>query len=333
MSIAIEILKAVRGEQSALSLSKELGFDTNKVYRWESGHARLTWKDFITLVKIKKTFDQRRFYDLTLFVGNIESFDDITNYFLNEGSLEKLKGKMDISSSQIKKWCKEDASPDADVVFAIFEVSKFSLKGLVKVFGGDNVAPENFLDKVAEEEVEISYYKICPFFGTFRCFIAKNSFLTLEQLTVRMLETFGIPITAAQKMVLDLEHAGFLTRDENELFYQVNSKKNVHTALDVDKKSVLNIIKSWASLSFDKMSREESFDEDKIRLGFSEVIIPEEATDEVLNLWIETYKKLHEIQDKYKDCEADKAYVFTSQLIRSDNEKIYNYFSSSDNSF
>src|SRR5210317_1938034 len=56
--IASEIIRSLRGDLSQEQLNRKLGFKTNQVYRWEKGHAKVDWEDFILLSqKLKLDLD------------------------------------------------------------------------------------------------------------------------------------------------------------------------------------------------------------------------------------------------------------------------------------
>jgi hypothetical protein len=326
MSLSIELLKIIRSDQSAMSLSRELGFKSNQVHRWERGHASFTWHDLLLLTYTKKTYDEDLFYNSTLFTGDINSVKDIVNHFMDKQSRESFLSSKNIQKQRFNKWIKNESSPNADIVLEIFLFSRVSLKNITQSLVTGYDIPDDLFEAFSTETKVTNYYKICPWLSSLYTYITNSDKMNLHDLSENIMKVFGFSMNYIQTTVLDLELAGFLTRDENECILLNFNMMDSQIPLNKEKELLINIIESWTKYTLDICKSNVEYPKDHFRLGYKDIIIPESAKDEVLSVWFDAYKKIQEIQDKYKNHKPERTYVYVSAMTRVDNDKINSYF-------
>lgn len=97
-NLAAEFVRALRGADTQIELSRALGYTFNQIAKWENGEKKLMWSDLIQLCKQKK-LDLQRALKLTFDSDRITEFDQTL-------LLEELCGNEPIT--EFAKRCGED---------------------------------------------------------------------------------------------------------------------------------------------------------------------------------------------------------------------------------
>jgi transcriptional regulator with XRE-family HTH domain len=116
--VSKEILQSLRGRQSARAFSQKLGYASNQFSRWESGHSRFSWLDFVDLCQRLKApltevwLDQDYGY-------KPENISHLLKFIAPKRSANDIAKICRVSPLTVKRWNKEDAIPSADMIFQL----------------------------------------------------------------------------------------------------------------------------------------------------------------------------------------------------------------------
>jgi transcriptional regulator with XRE-family HTH domain len=129
--ISLEILKSLRGKRSARAFSKQLGFTSNQVGRWESRHARFTWHDFLYVCKKMNVPFPQYVEETWFYFEPVTDVKKLTRFLLSGDNITSLSKAWGVSRPTLNRWLKGKPSPPAGIILALIEEGPLSLDALV----------------------------------------------------------------------------------------------------------------------------------------------------------------------------------------------------------
>ncbi len=115
MNISKNFLVSLRGRQSARALSQKLGYSSNQISRWESGHSRFSWSDFLDLCERLELPLQEAFTEME-FHSTPDDLKAILQYFVPGKKTQEIAKICGVSALTIQRWQKKTISPLADKI-------------------------------------------------------------------------------------------------------------------------------------------------------------------------------------------------------------------------
>ena len=137
-SVAVNFIKASRGDLSAINASIRCGFKGNQFSRWENGYSQALWSDMLDCLDL---LNLPILKSMQIVVPTIQS-ENLTEYSQH---LIKTAGKISctktlkISSSTFDRWKTGKKSPSLEEMLVIFEMNGVLYYFLKSLFGDQNV--------------------------------------------------------------------------------------------------------------------------------------------------------------------------------------------------
>lgn len=122
MKISKQVLISLRGRQSARVVSQKLGYNSNQFSRWESGHSRFSWNDFLDVCARHKLPLQAALLDME-FHGKADDVKALFQYLLPSRTPADIAKLCGVSKLTVQRWISNKISPAADVIFDLFTIS------------------------------------------------------------------------------------------------------------------------------------------------------------------------------------------------------------------
>lgn len=114
-----EMLRALRGRRSQSSMSRRLGYASNRMHAWETGHASLKWDEFESICRLCKA-DLAKAIE-TAFRLKPEScgWHDLVITFAGKIREDVLARKLGVSQKTARRWLKGEQEPQVEDLLAM----------------------------------------------------------------------------------------------------------------------------------------------------------------------------------------------------------------------
>jgi transcriptional regulator with XRE-family HTH domain len=122
-----EILLAVRGRLSQVQLSRKLGLSSNKVHRWESQLAPMSWLEFCDLCEVLKLGLKDACRTVLAYDGKPTDVRALTAHLLGKTQNAELAKRFGVSASMISRWRSGKITPSLAQILHFIDNSFFSL--------------------------------------------------------------------------------------------------------------------------------------------------------------------------------------------------------------
>jgi transcriptional regulator with XRE-family HTH domain len=319
------ILKEIRGDKSALALSKELGFSSNKYHRWESGHAKLYWDDFIFICKFSKNLNQKYFRDTTLYDGDLLDVAHLFKYFVGDNFIPDFLKSIKVSKATYTKWINKESSPSVETVFKMFHYGNRTISSLLPTFS--TKSKSEIPQSLNNEEEKVSLWKRYPYLSIGHFFVMQNLDLDYHQMAGKMSSSLRIPINEVQHFILDLEFHGIIKKTP-EGNYEPCEQNDQRFSLSHQPETLKTIIHAMSNFSFNQIYRLDEISDKSLRIGTTEIFVPKEGVDELIEIWVESYNKINALSKKYENTPPTTAkhFSFTSMLCKTNDQPVGPYF-------
>ena len=120
----------IRGEQSQIAFNRSLGFNSNRIHKWESLERKLKWSDFVQLCQYRQIpIREALFQSLGLSENSnldISSASQVLNLFIENhtnANPTSLSQKLNVHPSTLYRWQTNKTEPDLLTMLNIFNLS------------------------------------------------------------------------------------------------------------------------------------------------------------------------------------------------------------------
>jgi len=226
-TVVRELLRSLRGKRSQLALSRRLGYSFNQVGKWESGHTKIRWDEFVRLSGLCKSPLDQALTNHYKYKGTAANCDAIIKNLIGSERVSTIAKKTGFSRHSLAKWLKKSAFPTVPEMFRLLLLYRGGDDHLVS-FIGSLVSSIDELPSIAPEyrqrvkQIELSYQH--PWLAAVKDCLSLQSYQRLEKHREGFVSRCLRISTAEEKMALDfLTEVGVLTFSKGK--YQVTGKK------------------------------------------------------------------------------------------------------------
>jgi hypothetical protein len=117
--LASELVRALRGKRSQISLSRKLGYRTNQLYRWEAGLRTISWADFVTLCHAVEAPLGAQLKSVLFFSGKPSGGSGLVKYLMKELPVSRVSSLTGLSRFSISRWVSQKTEPGLSEVLQL----------------------------------------------------------------------------------------------------------------------------------------------------------------------------------------------------------------------
>ncbi len=126
--IQSDLVKKMRGSESQLSLSRKMGFKSNRVNKWETHQRQMKWSDFVYFCQFQKIpIESALRFCLKIMNSDFkyESASDVIQFFFKLYGFENhmtVARRLRIHYSILQRWLSGRVEPDLEAMLSIFDL-------------------------------------------------------------------------------------------------------------------------------------------------------------------------------------------------------------------
>lgn len=242
-----EIIDEILKNRKTTSISKKMGFNFDKVARWQNGSKQLRWDEFCELCKHTKTPLLETLNDIGFFVtdfkGTLSIVKHVKNYF-HQYTVKEFSDLLDINFSTANRIIKEESYPDLEFILRLIDLKKDFLPVFI-----------NSLIRKKDENLA-SHLKY-PWMPAVANSMVMKSFRELPAYSASWIASFlGITETEVELAVKEFVKLGLIVKDGPH--YQRAPSAPTHKVITVGKTGIWeetnSLIKYWTKFIYKKMS-------------------------------------------------------------------------------
>jgi transcriptional regulator with XRE-family HTH domain len=156
-----ELLRALRGRRSQRALSQRLGYSFNQVAKWESGHKKILWNEFVDLCTATKTPLAKSLASHYKYSGESSDASQIISMLIqvNGKSTSAIGRQLEISRHSLSSWLKSKSYPSVHEVLhllSLYRGGKPHVISFVASLVGNSAMLPSIGDVVAQREGQIA---------------------------------------------------------------------------------------------------------------------------------------------------------------------------------
>ncbi|TNF00954.1 MAG: XRE family transcriptional regulator [Deltaproteobacteria bacterium] len=158
--VVSQIVRELRGDLSQEQLNRKLGFKSNQVYRWEKGHAKVDWDDFILLSKKLKLDLNLLLRSYFRFNGSAEDIPSLFDHLFAGQSLSRISKRVGISEGKLRRLSNGQTSITLDdFLKVIFGLDRMESLAFVHELAGNKTLASLKEEKKLMDNIVKSYFK------------------------------------------------------------------------------------------------------------------------------------------------------------------------------
>lgn len=210
-----ETIIALRGSLSQEQLNRKLGFQTNQIARWESGHAKVSWRLFIQLCNavkapLKDSLKLHLFYD-----QDIDDVKKLLSHLCNGLTRKTLASRLNLSTSQLSRILNGQSPLSVQTLFSLIEFGPYSLVDFVGHLTSANTPAciQKEKNRIAREK-EIHFSK--PWAAAIILLIMTNEYRSLKKHSDKFFaKKLSVPEAEVKTALRELEEIGVVSLQKN----------------------------------------------------------------------------------------------------------------------
>lgn len=140
-SMACEIVRSLRGNQSQMALSRALGFSFNQVHRWESGVTLISWSDYIRFARECKVDPTHQLRQTLRYQGDAEDLPRLLLFITSSRDQSTVARLSGISRFSLSRWLNGSSDPKLRDVLRLFSTMTVAFPELLQSLAGDRPLP------------------------------------------------------------------------------------------------------------------------------------------------------------------------------------------------
>lgn len=101
--LAQQLIRAMRGDKSQEWLNKRLATNSNVIHRWEKGHSKASWEDFVSLCQVLKIDLQKQMLSYFRYQESLEDTVSILSHLFSNKKLNDIAETSGIKISKLRR--------------------------------------------------------------------------------------------------------------------------------------------------------------------------------------------------------------------------------------
>ena len=289
-SVAIEILKSLQGKLSSAHYSRKLGYKSNQVSRWSSGHSVFTWDDLCRVCEHHKIDFQAKLEKYTILNGDSKSFATLIKFYLPQHGVRSLANLANVSVSTMKRWLEGKNSPPANAVFSLVKSSHISFSKFVTSFFNDKKQMNRRISRLLAEENDLEeIWPVYPWADVLICLLPNPPYCYARDNLAEMISSeIDLDEAIVSDLLQRLERSGALKWSNTKEKFVVEAKKIQDVSGAEENLGIC--IKFWQRFHSIRTSSHDY--RNKGLATFANIAVPESRARELEELYI---KFLHQV--------------------------------------
>lgn len=151
--MATEIVKSLRGAQTQMALSRQLGYKFNQVHRWETGITFPSWSDYVRTAKECQVEPTAQLRASLGYQGEAEDFRSLLLYLASNRNMSTIARLSRISRFSLGRWLHASSEPKfRDVLQLIAKLTPHIHETAQALAGGRQLTVTNLLTQFPKTE-------------------------------------------------------------------------------------------------------------------------------------------------------------------------------------
>ncbi|MEN0059367.1 MAG: hypothetical protein AAGB31_11080 [Bdellovibrio sp.] len=315
MKISKQMLISLRGRHSARAFSQKLNYNSNQISRWESGHSRMSWSDFLDLCDRLKLPLNAAFAEME-FHQSPTDIKALFQYLLPGRKSEELAKVCGVSKLTVQRWFNKRLSPPVDLIFNIFGTSGTPLGPFLQPLLSSKKTSPALTKFLAAEQDRLSTMIETPWTIAIACLCLLDQFkgLNLDRITSQISKQTGISNLQVKDLVHRLIRTRLLSFDIEKNQFSV-SQGPTHFEFRDSFQSFMNGVQFWAQFSRTLIDQKTEKDRGENHISYLIFNCQSREVQKIHEKIINLYKELTEIsqQAEYSGS-ADRTFALNMHL-------------------
>ncbi|MFG1482783.1 hypothetical protein ABMA79_12240 [Halobacteriovorax sp. HFRX-2_2] len=98
-----QLIRSIRGEKSQEWVNQKLGASSNIIHRWEKGHSKASWEDFLKFCSIFNIDVEAILMSYLRFNDDVTKTDKLLEHIFSHKSLSDISNSCQISASKLRR--------------------------------------------------------------------------------------------------------------------------------------------------------------------------------------------------------------------------------------
>lgn len=157
--LARELLVAVRGKLSQVQLNRKMKFRSNQIHRWETGTAKISWKEFCTLALASGVPLESACEEFLCFSYTPANAPKLIAHLAgpaNQTEVAKIAG---VSRSMVSRWLAGKIDPSLEQILLLIDASTWPFPSFVGALAGEKKLPSMEAELIAQQKERELHYR------------------------------------------------------------------------------------------------------------------------------------------------------------------------------
>lgn len=295
MDLGIEILICLQGKRSSLAFSQRLGYKSNIVHRWRSGHSTFTWRNLLTVCARQKIPVRKKLEDATVLNADPSNLQRLLKFYLPNSNNASLAKAFGVVPSTISKWLKGSSSPPAHAVFEVLKTSKVSWEQIVSAFLPDKIESDYLQELLGIQKSQNILLEHPRLEALLAIALTREVSKDKNGLAKNISDATGFPQSVIQSDIEKLKTAKLLNWSKTKKRY-VGSSQDADLSYSRD--HVIRALKFWSSYHL-HLATDEQYN-NKVLYAFATVSVAKEDMEKVRAIHLSFLNQLMELSNPDK---------------------------------
>lgn len=153
--LAQQLIRSIRSDKSQEWVNQRLGSSSNIVHRWEKGHSKASWEDFLKFCEVFRIDMKFIFLSYLRFQGGPDEVGELLNFLFSNKSLTDVSKSSGFAASKLRRLKNEETNLTLnDFLQIIFGFDDMESMALVYDLAANNSIP--LLDESNKKRIEIT---------------------------------------------------------------------------------------------------------------------------------------------------------------------------------
>lgn len=305
-----EVLMAMRGRLSQVQLSRKLGFNSNKVHRWESQLAPLSWHEFCDFCEALKLRVKEACRTTLAYEGKPRETAALTTHLFGQNRNVDLANRFGVSASMVSRWKTGKVVPSLAQVLQFIDHSFFSLPQFIgKLVPIEKVRSLQMRLELEREERELHYDN--PWIAALLLYMRTIEYDGLAKHDSTLLsKRLGIDREKVTEVFAELERIGAVAKEEGREIY-APTNRSLNTSGDQEGNRRLR--EYWSNRCLETIKKGMP-ERERNSWGYMVFNTSPETYRQIRERYLQFYQDIHQIVSSSTTA-CDSVYLLNVQIL------------------
>ncbi|MGZ3655929.1 MAG: hypothetical protein ACXVB9_07845 [Bdellovibrionota bacterium] len=288
--------------------------------RWEAGHSKITWKDFLSVCERINVPIETHFAATLHYHQDPGSFRNLVDVFCFERTHHELLREWKISKATLNRWLAGKLSPPAELVFQMIAGSNFSLKFLIESMFEEStrsIGMRKILEHLSKDSRPVAQ---APWDVLLLCLIDTETF-AFEDVSVlieRLARHTGLTKDQVSKSITHFKRADFFRWDSQKMKNVISIGSHINTAPSRSQYAKASIF--WSRYALECLQSEKLSAGEPSMSSFLVFNCNETSINKIRQANIRYFREIEKILQT--SGEGEQVFVLGLNLVRADTKVI-----------